>query len=117
MGNFTDEVQPFTNKGSDGQLLRSPSSDSETSPDISTSHFHTRKVHALVYKQTTEELYRRNFRIWWGQEADRERGRDSLQGKQGLQAATGEHPNDPPYPKSGGMQERSCQTRTRLAAR
>ena len=75
MGNFTDEVPSFTNKGLDEQLLQSPSSDSETSSDISdisTSQSQTRKVHALVYKQTTEELYSGNFKIRQDQEADRE---------------------------------------------
>jgi len=73
IGNFTDEVPPFTNEGLDEQLRRSPSeSDPETSSDISTSQSQTRKVHALVYKQTAEELYSRNLRIWWDQEADRE---------------------------------------------
>jgi len=77
MGNLTDEVPPFTNKGLDEQLLQSPSSDSETcsdisDTDISTSQSQTRKVHALVYNQTTEELYSGNFKIRWDQEADRE---------------------------------------------
>ena len=69
MDNFTDEVPQITDEGLDDQ---SPSPGREASLDVSTSQSQTRKVHALVYKQTAEELYSRNLRIWWDQEADRE---------------------------------------------
>jgi len=70
IGNFTDEAPRFTNEDLGERLLRSPGPDPETSSEVSTSQSQTRKVYALVDKQAAEELYSRNFRIRWDQEAD-----------------------------------------------
>jgi len=73
IGNFTNKVPQISNEGLD-ELLQSPSPDPDpaTPSDVPISQSQTRKVHALMYGQTTEELYSCNFKICCEQEADRE---------------------------------------------
>jgi len=75
LGDFTDVVSPILDSGSDEQLLRSRTPDSEASSDVSQSK--TREIHALVGECTAEELYSRDVETQ-REQAVRDRSRDHL---------------------------------------